>query len=218
MLASPGSSTISPASDAKIICITFTSHPSPSCHTTFFHGYLRQTEGGGGGADEKELQQGLFFCLFFSLWPCEGETRCFGGELKFQNGAYRLYFSPLMRVPSSPHLPSPTPPFYLNHTSNNEWGEDRARGSTLVRFCCFEKIENKKKKNRCIADLHRWVRNILSNLHYVVWWYESPSTQSAASLFKIGIMSHLPRWQMTRIKILLNLFLVFICDVELFFF
>lgn len=170
MLALPGSSTISTAwCQDHLHHIHFAPLSLPP-HKLF--SWLSATNWRRRRSRWKGAPAGSFFvCLFFPLWPCEGETRCYG-ELKFQNGAYHLYFSPLMRVPSSPHLPSLTPPFYLNHTSNNEW-EDRARGSTLVRL-----FWEKKLKNRCIADLHRWVRNILSNLHYVVWWYErSPSTQ-----------------------------------------
>lgn len=71
----------------------------------------------------------FFVCFFlFFLWPWEENAvlKEGGGELKFQNGASCLYFTPLMLVP---HLPPPH--LYLNHTSNNDSEERvRVRGST----------------------------------------------------------------------------------------
>lgn len=89
-------------------CIT--SHPLPATQPDA-HGYLR-TELGAGRAEKRRCHsRRVSSGCFGFLRPCGGETRCYGGEPSFQNGAYRLYFSPLMRVPSGPHLcdPLPTP-------------------------------------------------------------------------------------------------------------
>ncbi len=75
MLALPGSSKISTASDAKITCIALTIISSPHWLTPsllphnlyLLHGHLRQTEqDGGAGEMELNLQQGL---NYFSSGP-----------------------------------------------------------------------------------------------------------------------------------------------------
>lgn len=110
---------------------------------------------------------------------------------------------------SCSHLPTPpTPPtsLYLNHTSNNDFEEreERARGSTLVRSSVCRWVTDLKKK-----------RKLLSDLHYVVWWFEGKSVSVWASPSKcclsvnsIGITS---RWLWNDShEILLNLFLFYV--------
>lgn len=109
----------------------------------------------------------VFFFFFPFLGPWGGKELGAkgggGGKLKFSKKKvlYRLYFSQLMLVPSSP-----TPPPFISITpAIMTWRRMtvRLRGSTLERPSLILLFVKKKKKNRCITDSWIWT---------VVWLLE----------------------------------------------
>lgn len=140
-----GSSEISAASDAKIICIAFTNTsplrwtpppptPPPSFPTCFMSGTAEQMK---RCISSRVL---VFFGVFISQalrgkWGAKEENWYFKMVL-----LVCIFLHSCLTLPSLPH---DFPPFYLNHTSNNDfWGEDRVRGSTLVHSLPILPFEN----------------------------------------------------------------------------
>ena len=146
MLALPGSSTISTASDANISCITFTKISSlpasfPSTFARFMSDDLNGME-----ERRKSSSRVLFFPLFF-FFPLAlrgGNEVLTEEDWYFKMVLICLYFSPLMLASPSPFPRFPH--FYLNHTSNNDLEERTEREAALWRVSSsFE-----KKKNQCV--------------------------------------------------------------------
>lgn len=177
MLALPGSSTISTASDANIICITFTKISSlpaslPSTFTRFMADDLNGME------ERRRSSSRVLFFLFFPSGPERRKRGANGGELIFQNGAYLFV---LFSTHACPPFPFPRFPTFISITpAIMTW---RRGQSERQHFDTFLPRLEKKKKNRCTGSCG----SILSDVH----WDSVFLSQSAASLnlFKNGIAS-----------------------------
>lgn len=146
MLALPGSSTISTASDANIICITFTKISSlpaslPSTFTRFMADDL------SGMEERRRSSSRVLFLFFFFFFPSGPERRkrgANGGELIFQNGAYLFVLFSTHACPLSPSLDSPT--FISITPAIMTWRRGQSERQHFATFL----PRLKKKLNRCV--------------------------------------------------------------------
>lgn len=173
---------------------TFT--PPPTSFTCF---NLRRTEwDGGAGGTETYLQTGSGFSFFFVLPVALRGKRGAkegGGELKFQNGASCLYFTPLMLPP---HLPPRLPPTFISITPaimTLRRESESERQHLGASFCLQDEISTDALRIRTVrCKTYSQICTMSSDSWRGVCFREQLNgvAQSAASrwiLFSIGIMS-----------------------------